>query len=197
MCWEALRVFIEYVSPFCRRRQWWIKGDRDRGSWTLGPVLIKLISALKFETLWMICSRGVRSEGPTLLWTGLSRRIFLPRSFAQTEWCRDLKARFLRPRVIHLFHASSLGVWISLTRLLPGWVSHYTKPGGLGEGVQTCSSFELVHPVSPLCFLLVMPLEANKPGVELQFNSDCLGDLGKKMSSLRASPSSSIKWGLT
>lgn len=67
------------------------------------------------------------------------------------------------------------------------------SPGGLGEGVQTCSSFELVHPVSPLCFLLVMPLEANKPGVELQFNSDCLGDLGKKMSSLRASPSSSIK----
>lgn len=147
MCWEALRVFIEYVSPFCRRRQWWIKGDRDRGSWTLGPVLIKLISALKFETLWMICSRGVRSEGPTLLWTGLSRRIFLPRSFAQTEWCRDLKARFLRPRVIHLFHASSLGVWISLTRLLPGWVSHYTKPGG--DWVRVCKCVPVLSLFTP------------------------------------------------
>lgn len=152
MCWEALRVFIEYVSPFCRRRQWWIKGDRDRGSWTLGPVLIKLISALKFETLWMICSRGVRSEGPTLLWTGLSRRIFLPRSFAQTEWCRDLKARFLRPRVIHLFHASSLGVWISLTRLLPGWVSHYTKPGGTGWGCANVFQFWACSPRESIVF---------------------------------------------
>ena len=73
-----------------------------------------------------------------------------------------------------------------------GFTRHQAR-GGLGEGVQMCSSFVLVHPVSPLCFTLVMPLEANKPGVELQFNSDCLGDLGKKMSSLEASPSSSIK----
>ena len=146
----------------------------------------------------MIWSRGVRSEGPILLWTGLSRRIFLPRSFAQTEWCRDLKAHFLRPRVIHLFHASSLGVWISLILLLPSWVSHYTKPGG--DWVRVCKCVPalcLFTPWAPLCVTLVMPLEANKPGVDLQFNFDCLGDLGKKMSSLTASPSSSIKWGLT
>lgn len=102
------------------------RGQRKR---KLGS-LADIISALKFEMLWMIWSRGVRSEGPTLLWPGLSRGIFLPRSFAQTGWCRDLKAYFLRPRVIHLFNTSSVGVWISLILLLSSWVSHYTKPGG-------------------------------------------------------------------
>lgn len=45
--------------------------------------------------------------------------------------------------------------------------------------------------------MLVMALESDKFGFELQFNFDQLDDLGEMMSSLSASTSSSVNWGLT
>lgn len=153
-----------------------------------------IISALKFETLWMIWSRGVRSEGPTLLWPGLSRGIFLPRSFAQTGWCRDLKAYFLRPRVIHLFNTSSLGVWISLILLLAA--EFHTTPSPGGTGWRRANLFQLrACSHRRLCALCWSCLWKQTSLGLSSFNFDCLGDLGKKMSSLKASPS--LKWGLT
>ena len=59
----------------------------------------------------MIWGRGVRAEGPALLWPGLSRGIVHARSFDQTEWCRDLKAYFLRARVI--IYSSPVHLWVT------------------------------------------------------------------------------------